>query len=222
MDLYLTIAVILANVIAIGIVYQFIKKLPKKEIIIFMAISVAFIYVTVSITYWISGFGVEEKIHEMAKNFVTYLFVPVNVIIFVPYIASQYRKIRLNQIEQSELGRKSTIIALLFVAVIVVEYFYFSSIQKNINNISNETNETIKQDAIMQNEIKQNEIEQTKVAPNMATNEIENEISNQIVNETIMQMQNNITINEMENQIQTEFNNIVEQTKRNSISASER
>ena len=52
--------------------------------------------------------------------------------------------------------------------------------------------------------------------------EIENEISNQIVNETIMQMQNNITINEMENQIQTEFNNIVEQTKRNSISASER
>lgn len=217
MDLYLTIAMILANVIALGIVYQFIKKLPRKEIIIFMAISVALVYVTISITYWISGFGVEEKVHEVAKNFVTYLFVPVNVILFIPYIASQYRKIRLNQIEADELKRKSGIIALLFIVVIVVEYFYFCNIQKNINNIKDEANTTVQEDNIMKNETREN-----KVAPNLATNEIQNEISNQISNETIIKRENTVTINEIENQIQTELNIIEEEKKNNIVATNER
>ena len=79
--------------------YQFIKKLENKEKLVFIAISVALMYILISIVYWFSGFGMDKNVHEASKNFVLYLFVPVNVILFIPYFASQYMKLRSNKIK---------------------------------------------------------------------------------------------------------------------------
>ena len=48
-NIYLTIAIAVANIIAIAITYQIIKKMPKRNKIIFLAISVAIMYILVSI-----------------------------------------------------------------------------------------------------------------------------------------------------------------------------
>ena len=160
MNLYLMIAIVLANAIAIGIVYQFIKKMPKKEILIFLAVSVAFMYILVSIIYWISGFNIEENIHEETKSFVTYLFVPVNVILFIPYFASQYNKIKQKKIKREQLAKKLSIMAIFLVIVCVFEYFYFVKIQKNITNFGEEQQKinTIEQENTTLNETQINEI----------------------------------------------------------------
>lgn len=136
MNIYLTIATILANLFSIAIVYQFIKKLEKKQIIIFIAISVATMYVLVSGVYWLSGFGVEESIHNASKNFVTYIFVPVNVILFIPYLASRYMKLQTKEIKKEEFVRKVRFLPLLLLIVLVVEFFYFRNIQNNITQIN--------------------------------------------------------------------------------------
>ena len=94
MNLYLLIAIIIVNGIALGMVYQIIKKLPKKEKLVFMAVSVAITYMLVSLVYLLSGFGINESIHEATKNFITFLFVPINIILFIPYIAMQYKKFK--------------------------------------------------------------------------------------------------------------------------------
>lgn len=164
------IAIVLANTIAIGIIYQFIRKLPKKEILVFIAISFAIIYIAISIVYWISGFGIEESIHEGAKSYVIYLFVPVNVILFVPYLASQYRKLRQKQIKSRQLKNKCIIMAILLLLVLVLEYFYFNTMQKNMARIDHEmkqindiyeneiqTNREIKQNTEMTNEMQTNQ-----------------------------------------------------------------
>lgn len=132
MNLYLMIAILLANVISIAIVYQFIKKLEKKQILIFIAMSVAVMYILISIIYWFSGFGIEETVHEASKSFVLYLFVPVNVILFIPYLASQYMKLRLKEIKPELFLKKVTILVVLLLIVLMIEYFYFHNIQKNI------------------------------------------------------------------------------------------
>ena len=59
MNIYLMIAILLANILGITIVYQFVKKLEKKEKLIFIAISVALMYILISIIYWFSGFGID-------------------------------------------------------------------------------------------------------------------------------------------------------------------
>lgn len=152
MNTYLMIAMILANVIAITLVYQFIKKLPKKEIIVFLASTIGIIYILISIVYWFSGFGIEKTIHEGAKNFVTYLFVPVNVILFVPYLASKYNKVKQKQIKKDVLKKNVVIIGVLLVLVLLVEYRYFSKIQKNIISMKEEKNNTYQNETIEQNE----------------------------------------------------------------------
>lgn len=153
MNLYLIIAILLANVLAIATVYQFIKKLPKKEILIFIAVSVACMYILISMVYGISGFGIEKSIHEGAKSFITYLFVPVNVLLFIPYLALQYRKLKQKEIKQEELAKKCSFLFVLLILVLIVEYFYFGNIQKNIIDISKQSEQT--------NQIQQNEIVET-------------------------------------------------------------
>lgn len=153
MNIYLTIAIVLANLIGIVIVYQFVKKLDKKERIIFIAVGIATMYILVSIVYWISGFGIAEDVHKASKNFVLYLFVPVNTILTVPYIASKYTKFRKQEVDIQYLANKVSTIAVLLIIVLVVEYFYFRNIQKNITDINTAINETHTQEIIKDDNI---------------------------------------------------------------------
>lgn len=152
MNIWLILATVVTNIIAIVLTYQFIKKMPKKDIIVFLAISVAIMYILVSIVYWISGFGVDSTIHDAMKNFVTYLFVPINIILFVPYFALQYTKFKSKKIKVQQLSKKISTLLIFLVVVLIVEYFYFANIQKNVKDISeNQTNEITKNEQITEN-----------------------------------------------------------------------
>ena len=185
MDLYLLIATVLINGIAIGIVYQFIKKMEGKQKLIIIAMSIALMYILVSITYWISGFGIEEKIHEQTKNFIIYMFVPVNVILFIPYLASQYMKLKSRKIKIEKFLNKVATVIVLLLLVLVVEYFYFCNVQENIIEMEN---------AIEQNkEINNNE----EIEQNIMLNETLNTMKqNEIINEEINEIKQNVTVND--------------------------
>lgn len=152
MNIWLILATVVTNIIAIVLTYQFIKKMPKKDIIVFLAISVAIMYILVSIVYWISGFGVDSTIHDAMKNFVTYLFVPINIILFVPYFALQYTKFKSKKIKVQQLSKKLSTLLIFLVVVLIVEYFYFANIQKNVKDITeNQTNEITQNEQIKEN-----------------------------------------------------------------------
>ena len=189
-NLYLMLAILIANIIAIWAVYHFIKKLPKKEVLIFIAMSVALMYILISIVYWLSGFKVDATVHETAKNFITFLFVPINVIIFMPYIASKYYKVRQNKMKMEELIRKVSKMVILLIIVLVIEYFYFGNIQNNIAKINKDIEENLQIQAenIIKNETVNNEIMnneeqiQNNSENEIMTNEVkmENIITNQL------------------------------------------
>lgn len=168
-------AIMIANIIAISLVYQFIKKLPKREIIVFLAISVGLMYVLISIVYWISGLGIEKSVHEASKNFVTYLFVPVNVILFIPYIAVQYNKIKQNKIKKEQCQKKAILIGILLILVLVLEYFYFASIQHNITKMNQEKEEKHQNETVIQqpnsNTLYENEIQKPEIENEIITKE---------------------------------------------------
>ncbi len=175
MSIYLIIAILLANIISILMVYQFIKKLEKKQILIFIAVSVAFMYILISMVYWISGFGKDETIHQATKDFVVYLFVPVNVILTVPYFALQYMKLRQKQIKIEVFVKKVSGLIILLCMILVVEYFYFCRIQTNIKNINTNINQAEKQNTLETNSMENHE----EMSNEMHNNEtIENKMAN--------------------------------------------
>ena len=137
----------------------------------------AIIYILISIVYEISGLGIEQQIHSAAKEFVIYLFVPVNLIVFVPYIALQYRKWKQNEIPQEKLWKKILLVMILLLFALILEYFYFCKIQKNITNLSEEKELKYQNEQFEQNEIQTEEILQNTVEGN------EEFFSNTILNE---------------------------------------
>ena len=135
MNIIIMLTIILANAIAISILYQFVKRLDKRDKLIFIGSCVAIVYILITIVYWISGFGIDEKIHEECKSFVTYMFVPVDVILFMPFVAYNYMKYKDKKIKKEELIKKIVIILLVGVVVLIGEYFYFKNIQHNVKQI---------------------------------------------------------------------------------------
>lgn len=136
MDLFILIAIIVANVVAILLTYFFIKSLEKKDKIIFIAISVAINYVVVSAIFLLSSIGIDEKVVQLAKNFVTYLFVPVNMIVLMPLVANTYCKLKQKDIKSEQLKKRIIIFTVLALILIVFEVFYFRNLQVNITNYS--------------------------------------------------------------------------------------
>ena len=177
MNIYLMIIILIANIIGISIIYQFIKKLEKKEKIIFIAVSVAIVYILILIVYWISGFNIDKSIHEQSKDFITYIFVPVNVILFVPYIASGYMKYRDKKISAEKFIKRVFKISIFAIIVLIIEFFYFKNIQLNIKQMVYETQSNI----IVNEEIENVLNEQNEV----------NEISNENINNVIINTINN-------------------------------
>lgn len=179
MDIYLMIGILAANLIAIAIVYQFIKRLEKKQKLLFIAISVAMMYILISVVYWFSGLGVDEKVHEASKNFVLYLFVPVNVILFVPFFASQYMKLRLKKVSPEKFVNRLSVLVVLLAVVLVGEYFYFRNIQDNIKSMDEmkgEVTNSMEDHNVIQNEVVSNSVENQNVLQNeLVSNVIESQ-----------------------------------------------
>lgn len=191
MNIFIMLAIVATNAIAIALIYQFVKKLPKMDKLVFIAGSVAMIYVIVSIVYWISGFGIDPKVHEAAKSFITYTFVPVNVILLVPFVATKYNKLKNNEIGRDDFFKRLAIVGIVAVIILIVEYNYFKGMQLNmIQTIESRNNAN-------------------------SANEIVNEQdANSIVNETTV---NKETANEQVTTNSTSFGN--EQIRTNSISS---
>jgi len=192
MNVFIMLAITLANIIAILLVYQFIKKLPKMEKIIFIGVSFAIIYVLVSIIYWISGFGIEEKINEVAKDFITFTFVPVNVILLVPFIASKYNKLRFKEIGKNEFIKRLVIMFIVGIIILSIECVYFKNVKSNIKLLNDN-----KVEEQQENNEASGEIENSNIISNeVYTNEISVNITNtEVVNETT----NSVLVNEESN-----------------------
>lgn len=184
MNIFIMLAIVATNVIAILLVYQFIKRLHKVEKTIFIGVSFAIIYILVSIICWISGFGIDSRINETVKDFITFTFVPVNAIVLVPFVASNYNKLRFKEIEKNEFIKRLIIVVVIGIVIVTIECIYFKNMKSNIkilsDNIAEEKNEDIGTINAIVNEIYNNEIE-----VNITNVEVLNETTNSVlVNKT--------------------------------------
>lgn len=200
MEMFIMLALILANAIAILLVYQFIKRLPKMDKIIFIAASFGIAYVLVSFVYWISGFGIDDAVNQAAKTFITYVFVPVNIILLAPFIATKYNKWRTKEIENEEFIKRVIVVGIIAVVILVIECFYFRNIKQNIMNVQenmksvelngqeqNNEDEIIQRNGIYTNESTEN------ITNGIYTNETGVNITNvEVVNETTNTVSKNV------------------------------
>lgn len=181
MNIFIILGIVIANAIALAFIYQFVKKMPKKDKLIFIAASFAVNYMLILLVYTLSGIGMNASIHSSAETFVTYVFVPVNVILFVPFLAFSYVKMKEKKLKPENFIKRVIIMFVVIIVVLVLEFFYFRSVQNNI--------EKINQDQTKQNEPIQENLQENKDM----TNAVQNVIGNEATNETSHPMNQNQT-----------------------------
>ena len=134
MDILVLGIIILLNVGAIFFTYQFIKKLPQKEKLVFIAICLAIHYVLVTLVYWISN-AVNSLTANMAGQYTVYMLVPINVICTIPFLSSSYFKLKKKKIAKSKFINRCLLMVVLGIIILVAEYFAFPTIQNTIAQI---------------------------------------------------------------------------------------
>ena len=189
MDIFMMLATLIVNAIAILLIYQFVKKLPRMDKLLFIAVSYAILYFGVIIIYWISGFGIDSQINDAAKDFVTYLFVPVNVILLIPFVANKFAKMRNNEISKRDFYERLIKVVFVGVIILVIECVYFKNMKQNIMYMK-ETVQSVKLEGQEQNTILENVVDETNKS---TTNEIRLNLTNtEIVNETTNTVSRNV------------------------------
>ncbi len=147
-NLFINIFIILANIVAILLTYySFNKNLDKSKKMLYTMISIGTMYIVILIVYFFSSLGLSKNTSSNAKNMITFTFVPINAMIFLPILIRTFNKGKSKAITTKQLNRRVIIVAVIGIAVLVSEFFYFRNIQKGINKVLEaKQNELVQED----------------------------------------------------------------------------
>lgn len=127
--------IIIFNIVAIGSLYQALGKTETKNKIAIVALSLILMYVVIYITYGISSKGGEEKIVEAARQLIVFTLLPINTLTIMSPIATQLRKIKQKEIEDTQFKRKMIIYIIIAIVILAIEFIYIQDIQAGIASL---------------------------------------------------------------------------------------
>ncbi len=120
--------------------WQSLESLEKTKKVAFIVIGIIISYIVTLIIFNISQQGVnyqnEITKHEIKKILVL-LFTALNGVIFIPYIAKLFTRVKENEIEDYKLRKKIIILVIIFIICMFFENMYLKDIQNGIINIYN-------------------------------------------------------------------------------------
>ena len=93
-DSIIYIFILIANVVAILSTYlSFGKRLGKDKKMLYTMIAIGVIYIITLGVYFFSSLGIKNSnVSSNSKNMITFSFVPVNVIIILPFLIRSFEK----------------------------------------------------------------------------------------------------------------------------------
>ena len=132
-NLFITIFIILANLVSILLIYNsFDRNMEKTKKLMYTMISMGVMYILILIVYFFSSIGLSKEATSGAKDMITFTFVPVNAIILLPFLMRSFSKRKNKAITTDQLNKRTIIVIIIGVFLLIGEFFYFRNIQKGI------------------------------------------------------------------------------------------
>ena len=210
MNLFIILLILIANVVAYFLIFHSLgKEMESDKRIKTALIIIGAMYLITLVIYYLSGIGIGKfEKSESFRNYLMMAFVPVNLIIIVPYSIHSFMKTKKGKLNKKILNQRLLVIEIIALLILIIEFFYFRSAQKNMKKMAEEAqNATKNQETVEKNEEKNNnEINNTEINNNEINN---NTISNNTIN-------NNETNNEIEKKKVNETSTNSEKTVRES------
>ncbi len=137
MVIFIYLCILALNLAAIFMTYKFLgEDIEKKEKAIFIVIGIAIMYMTVSLTYWLSTKNIDLGVSkDVGKNFITFTFVPINSMLVLPFLARSYKYLKESKLSTQKFRNRVILATVILVIALIVEFFYFKDIQNGILSI---------------------------------------------------------------------------------------
>lgn len=135
-----TITVILYIILISSTLHNLGSVADNKVKILYMVVLLVIILICTLITFYISATGVEYENTKMIgniRNMILAVFVPVNGLIVMPYLANLLSKIGSNSITQEKFKKRLVILVITFFVILIFECSYFESTQLGILKLIN-------------------------------------------------------------------------------------
>lgn len=186
--------VVVLNALCIYLMYRFLKDIDKKEKFIFIAVSVAIMYGITVFIHWISIHNLEAMYQDgVAKDIVTFLFVPINGLIILPALASSYNSYKEKKLELDVFGKRMLVLLIPLLIVLILECVFLKNVQVAVSNAYIESTKFKYEEYIPDtNNTSSNSVTENVISNEM-TNELTNELENEISEEEVNELSNEIS-----------------------------
>lgn len=189
MDTVILLFILIANIVAILLTYySFDRNIDKSKRIFYTMIGMGVVYIITLVVYLLSSIGIAKEVSKNAKDMIIFSFVPVNTIIILPILIRSFYKKSNKKISMDKLNKIVTVMAIIALALVIGEFCYFKSFQKDLNKKLDEKRAS-KNEQTMQNlqetnkeisnDLENTEVENSKVE-NTETENLLNDITNDI------------------------------------------
>jgi len=138
--------IIVIHIILILATYYNLSSIAKKEKIMFILIGIGIMYFLSTILFAITDIGIDygnEQAKEMVSNLLTFTFVPINGIIVLPYLASNYNKYKSKIIDADKFKKRIITLAVIFVIFFIFEFVYMKGIKLNMLEMAEQLNKNM-------------------------------------------------------------------------------
>lgn len=215
MIFFIMFIVVVLNALCIYLMYRFLKDVDKKEKFIFIAVGVAVMYGITAFVHWISIQGLDGMYKEgVAKDIVTFLFVPIDGLIILPALASSYNSYKQNKLSLNMLGKRMSVLLIPFAIVLVLECIFIKNVQVAVTNAYDDSTKFQYEEYIEDtNTMGENYMTTGNIISNETLNEVANEETNEVSTNSI---DDSINVNETENNNVNE-NKVSNTTKANNV-----
>lgn len=133
MNVFILICIGAINVMSIIGLYRNLKSLNSKKRLAFIALGFGGMYLIVSLLYFLSTLGFDQQNALVkAKQYITFTFVPINASFTLLFLAKSYMKALEKKITKEKFQKNCIRIAIFFVILLVVEFFYFRSVNQSM------------------------------------------------------------------------------------------
>ena len=135
-----TVSIILYIILFSFTLHNLSTVLNVKTKVVFMAISMVAMLVFTHIVFSISTNGLNYYIPDMVgkvRLIMLIVFIPVNGLIVMPYLANTVSKIINHDITQEKTNKRIITLLIIFVLVLIFECYYFKTTQQGIINLIN-------------------------------------------------------------------------------------
>lgn len=137
MIIFIYACILALNLVAVFLTYHFLgKEMDKKTKGIFIIVGIAIIYALVSLVYWMSTKDIDLGVNgKSGQNLITFTFVPVNVILILPFLANSYRSLKMGRLKSEPFRNRCIVLGVVLAILLIMEFFYFQDIQNGILNM---------------------------------------------------------------------------------------